>query len=487
MKARRKALLVLPAGENYRVTSERPTVPQRAMLRFSLLGLTTLAAVTPDRWEVDVVDENTMPLDFDADADVVGVSFMTGLAPRAYEIAGEFRRRGVTTVAGGYHPTLMPQEAAEHFDVVVAGEGEDLWPEVLRDFEGESCRQIYRNAKPPSLVGRPLARRDLMDDSPGMYATTSAVQAGRGCSHQCRYCSVSAFHGGTYRARPVNDVIDELRTLPRDLMFVDDNLFANREHALNLMAAMAPLRKRWVTQGSLEIADDPELLQAARQAGCRGLFVGIETTSATNLGDVGKGFNHPWRYAEKISRIRREGIAVQAGMIVGMDADRVDVFERTLRFLQRTRIDALQLAILTPLPGTPLFEALERDGRILDGDWSHYDFRHVVIRPARMTARQLQDGADWLYRQFYRLDRILLRAMRTLWTCGPLPAVVLLKVNLTYRYDNLREGIVGRNPATRDRTSWLNRARSLLSSMGTEALHLAWRGVRALASRSRAW
>jgi radical SAM superfamily enzyme YgiQ (UPF0313 family) len=477
------ALLILPAGEMYRVTPQNPRVPDRAMLRFSLLGLTTLAAATPEEWAVRIVDENVQPLTFDTPVDVVGVSFMTGLAPRAFEIAEEYRRRGAVTVAGGYHPTLMPDQTAEHFDVVVVGEGEDLWPRVLADVKAGRARRIYRSDSPPSLAGRALPRRDLMDAAPGKYATTSAVQVGRGCAHRCRYCSVTAFHGGQYRARPAAEVIAELRQLPRNLMFVDDNLFADREVALELMRRMAPLGKRWVTQGSLEIADDPQLLRAARKAGCRGLFVGIETTSAANLGAVGKDFNDPARYAQRISRLRRAGIAVQAGMIVGMDGDGVDVFQRTLRFLQRTRIDALQLAILTPLPGTPLFDEFDRQGRVLSRDWSRYDFRHVVIQPARMSAGQLQDGADWLYRQFYRLDRILLRFLRTLWTCGPIPAAVLLKVNLTYRYDNRREGIIGQNPADRSRRNLIGRARKTLGSLVDDAMDLAWRSLRAITAR----
>jgi radical SAM superfamily enzyme YgiQ (UPF0313 family) len=241
-------------------------------------------------------------------------------------------------------------------------------------------------------------------------------------------------------------VLAEVRGVGRNFMFVDDNILADRDYARRLFRAMIPLRKRWVSQCSIEIADDPELLALARAAGCRGLFIGVETVSPENLAAVGKSFNHPASYPARIRRIRRAGIGVTAGIIVGLDGDDIGVFERTLDFLQRTGIDAIQLNILTPLPGTPLFEDVDSAGRVLSKDWSRYDFRHVVIQPAKMSPGELQDGADWLYRQFYRLDRILVRALRTLWTAGPVPALVSLKLNLTYRYDNLREGIVGRNP-----------------------------------------
>ena len=229
-------------------------------------------------------------------------------------------------------------------------------------------------------------------------------------------------------------------------MFVDDNIIADPEYARRLFRAMAPMKKRWISQCSLKIADDPELLALACAAGCCGLFVGVETISQSNLDAVDKGFNDESGYFRRIAAIRAMGIGVQAGIIVGLDGDDATVFQRTLRFLQQARIDALQLAILTPQPGTVLYDEFEGAGRIIDRDWGHYDFRHVVVRPARMTSRQLQDGADWLYRQFYRLDRILLRTVRAALTMGFLPAYLIWRLNLTYRYDNRREGIVGREP-----------------------------------------
>jgi len=178
------------------------------------------------------------------------------------------------------------------------------------------------------------------------------------------------------------------------------------------------------------------------------MFIGIETLDERNLAAVEKGFNDRSGYRESIAAIRAAGIGIVAGIIVGMDGDDVRVFERMLRFLARTRIDAVQVNIMTPLPGTPLFDMMDRQGRILDRDWSRYDFRHCVMRPARMTSRELQEGADWLYAEFYRPARILLRFVRALVTLGPAPAWIGLRLGLTYRYDNRREGIVGRNPAT---------------------------------------
>ncbi len=242
-------------------------------------------------------------------------------------------------------------------------------------------------------------------------------------------------------------MLEELKSVPRNFMFVDDNIIADPEYAKRLFRAMAPMRKRWISQCSLKIADDPELLDLARAAGCCGVFVGVETISQENLDAVDKGFNDLHRYFRQIAAIQAKGIGVQVGMIVGLDGDDPTVFQRTLQFLGKAHVNALQLAILTPQPGTPLYDEFERAGRIADRDWSHYDYRHVVMRPARISAEQLQDGADWLYHQFYRLDRIVLRTVRAAFTVGLMPAYLSFRLNMTYRYDNRREGIVGKNPA----------------------------------------
>lgn len=442
-----KILLVVPASDAVRVT-RKGEVPKRGMLRFGVLALTTIAALTPRKHQVAICDENVEPLDLGSDADVVGITFMTGHAVRAYEIARLFRARGKIVIGGGYHATLNPDEAAAHFDAIVAGEAEGVWPAMLEEIEaGGLRRKIYRRDPPGDLSDVPIPRRDLVEGKARRYATIHAIQTGRGCNHGCRFCSVTAFHHQTHRSRPLANVLEELRQAPRDFMFLDDNIIADPEYARALFTALLPMRKRWISQCSIKIADDPELLALARKAGCRGLFIGIESISERNLAAMDKGFNDSARYLERIAAIRRTGIGVIAGMIAGMDGDDLGVFERTLRFLQRAKLDALQLAILTPQPGTPLYDDMEKAGRITDHDWRHYDFRHTVIRPARMSAAELQEGADWIYSQFYRLDRILWRFARGVFTIGWVPALLSLKIGLTYRYDNIREGVVGRNPA----------------------------------------
>ncbi len=444
-----RILLVLPAAERVRVTRVRPEVPRRKMLRFSVLPLTIVAALTPPEFEVRIVDENVEPLDFDADVDLVGVTFMTALAPRAYEIARGFRSRGKIVVGGGYHPTLCPEEAIQHFDAIVVGDAEETWPQILRDIKTGRLRKAYMHppCKNEEFLHSPAPRRDLLARTARHYATINAVQTGRGCRHGCRYCSVTAFHHQGHRNRPLEEVLAELRTIPRDLIFVDDNIMADRKYARALFQEMIPLRKRWVGQCSIEIADDSEFLKLASAAGCCGLFIGIETVNTDNLACMDKSFNDSRRYGERLSKIHRAGIGVIAGIIVGLDNDDRRVFQRILAFLQQMKIDALQLNILTPLPGTPLFAEMDRAGRVSDQDWSHYDFRHVVFRPALVTTEELQAGADWLYAQFYRLDRVMWRFVRNALTFRWLSAFLGLKLSLTYRYDNKRESVVGWNPA----------------------------------------
>jgi radical SAM superfamily enzyme YgiQ (UPF0313 family) len=352
-------------------------------------------------------------------------------------------------VAGGYHPTFQPEEVLRHVDAVVVGEAEGQWPLLLADLEAGRMRSVYRAAAPcdPALI--PAPRRDLTVRNDRHYVTTNAVQTGRGCRHGCRYCSITAFHRKTHRSRPLAAVLAEVKAVPRDFMFIDDNIIADPEYAMALFRELIPLRKRWVSQCSLTLADDPALLALARQAGCVGLFIGIESIDPENLVSFRKQFNEVGSYLRRIAAIRDQGIGIIAGMIVGADHDDVTVFRRSLQFLDRARVDALQLNILTPLPGTALHEELARVGRILDDNLEHYDFRHTVIRPALMTAEELQAGADWLYRRFYRLDRILLRTLRAAAKLGWAAAWLCFRLNMTYRGDNLRDAIGGWDPAGR--------------------------------------
>ena len=439
-----KILLIAPASGLWRGVG-RHRVFGGKTFRFSLLSLLTVAAETPAGHGVRIIDEQVDDVPFDGGWDLVGVTAMTAGAPRAYEIAAAFRHRGVPVVLGGMHPTLCSAEALQHADAVVAGEAEGVWGRVVEDAAAGRLGGIYRAEEAVDLGALRAVPRGLLDAR--NYATVFAVQATRGCPHRCSFCSVSAFSGGVQRRRPVEQVAREVAGIPsRFFIFVDDNLTADRDYAAALFRAIAPLGKRWVTQSTLAVADDAELVELAARAGCVGLFVGLETFRASHLRAVGKEFNEAERYRERIARLHGAGIGVEAGLVFGFDGDDAGVFERALEHLDEFGIDAIQTSILTPLPGTPFFEKMRE--RITDGDWGHYDFHHVVFEPKGMTAGELQQGHDWLVREFYRPGRIVNRLARVArrprgWQVLPWAAAI----NSGYYGRVRRFGIRGENPA----------------------------------------
>ncbi|MBN1268200.1 MAG: B12-binding domain-containing radical SAM protein [Kiritimatiellae bacterium] len=443
-------ILIAPASGKWRHVGRRRLFSGKTF-RFSMLSLLSVAAETPPGVDVRIVDEQIEEVPWDADVDLVGITCMTALAPRAYEIAARFRARGIRVVLGGMHPTLFSEEALRHADAVVAGEAEGQWPRVIEDARAGRLKGIYRSETLHDLRGLKPVPRHLLRGK--QYATVHAVQATRGCPHGCDFCAVSAFNRQTQRRRPVDEVVAEVQTIPdRFFIFVDDNLTADPEYAKALFTALAPLRKWWITQATLAIADDEALLDLAARAGCKGVFVGLETFSEVNLEGVNKGFNKVDDYRQKIARLHAHGIAVEAGIVFGFDGDRPEVFARTLKMLDDLEIDVIQVSIFTPLPGTRRFEAMQ--ARLTDRDWAHYDFHSVVFQPAGMDAASLQAGHDWVTREFYRPWRILRRLWRhALRPGGVGPLVYLAAINFAYYGRVVRWGIRGCNPAAK-RAAW---------------------------------
>jgi len=314
-------------------------------------------------------------------------------------------------VLGGMHVTALPREAARHADAVVLGEAEGVWPQVLRDASRRRLRRFYRADRHPNLAGLPAPRRDLY--RPGAYLTTATVQTSRGCPFACDFCTVTRFFGRTYRWRPVDDIIRELSALGERLVFfVDDNIFGAPARARELFTSLIPLKLKWVGQSSINIARNPELLALAARSGCRGLFIGLESLVPGNLRDIGKSLlNRVEDYREAITRIQRHGIGVEGAFIFGLDGDDPGIFSRTVAFARRVGLAAAQFGLLTPFPGTPLRERLQREKRILHSDWSHYTISNVVFKPRNMTPEALQAGFEWAYRSFYSYTSIARRLL----------------------------------------------------------------------------
>ncbi len=387
--------------------------------RMPVLGLLKVAALTPASWEVTIQDEKVEPLDLEQGADLVGVTAMTTTAARAYEIADHFRRRGIKVVMGGMHASALPDEALEHCDSVVVGEGEELWPRLLQDFERQSLQRIYRHENGfPSLDRLPRANWDLYRDK--RYLPVHFLETTRGCPLDCEFCAVTTAFGGRYRNRPVEDVITELRglrpfegrfMLKNCVFFVDDNIVSNRAYARDLVPRLAEFKLKWFSHASMNIAKDEEILRLCQSTGCVGLFIGFETLSDTTLRAVGKRTNHPAEYLDVVRRIHDHGIGIDASFVFGLDGDDESVFDRTLEFVMRAKVEVAYYSILTPYPGTRLHRRLTQEGRILTRDWSLYDTSHVVYQPRSFTPDQLLAGYFRVLKESHSLTAVV----RRLW------------------------------------------------------------------------
>jgi radical SAM superfamily enzyme YgiQ (UPF0313 family) len=386
-----------------------------------------VAAVTPPEVEVSLTDENVTVIDFQKETDLVGISAMTITAQRAYDIADTFRAKGVKVILGGSHPSALPEEASQHADAVVIGEAEGIWPNVIEDFKANKLQRIYSQRERPSLLNLPIPRRDLFAD--GAYYFRNTISATRGCPFACSYCSVTSFFGHTYRRRPVEKILKEIETMKhrKFIGFVDDNIVGNPKFAKELFRAMVPYKIKWAAQASITIARDDELLKLAAESGCITLLIGFETLSQASLATLGKKVNVVDEYETAIRKIHSYGIAIHGFFILGLDGDDENVFERTLRFTQKMRLESAQFAYPVPYPGTALSESLDKAGRIVTKDWSQYK-SNVVFEPKLMSREVLQKGRDWVWREFYSLPSIWRRvgvARRNL--------VILWAMNLIYR------------------------------------------------------
>lgn len=419
--------LLSPAGEIHRNT----TGIFKTALRYAPLTLTTLAALVPPELnaEITIQDEGVQPLDLDFEADLVGLTAITGTALRAYRIADELRAKGHTVVLGGVHATLLPDEAARHADAIVLGYAEKSWPQLLRDFGRGDLKPRYFTPTGRSLDGVPIARRDLLKKD--RYATVNSIEATRGCPHKCDFCVVPTAWANTYAHRPVEDVVAELRTFEgRTALFIDLSPVEDVQYAKALYRAMAPLRMRWVGLSTTRIAEDDELLALAARSGCRGLLIGFESISQDTLNETHKHFHAAPKYADVVRKLHDHGIGIQGCFIFGFDSDDEGVFARTAEFVDKTKIDLPRYAVATPFPNTALYRRLEAQGRLLHQNWALYDVEHVVFQPKQMSPERLQEGLEWTWRQSYRFGSLCQRITGAPWAILPL----WVSLNLGYRY-----------------------------------------------------
>lgn len=373
---------------------------------FPKYSLMAIAALTPDDWDVSIVDERVDDVDFDQPADLVGISVLTATAPRSYEISDKFRAKGVTVVLGGIHPSVLPNEAIAHADAVVVGEAENIWSILLEDFVNGKLKKVYVSREKPTLASLPLPRRDLIDKS--AYQRPDTVETSRGCPFNCEYCSIINFFGHQCRFRPVDDVVQEMEALTGDLIcFVDDNIVSNFRRARELFEKLIPLHIRWMSQCTINICSDPDLLRIAAQSGCSSLIFSFDSLRRTKFGSRTKVDTE--KYTEAIKIIHDQGVRINGAFIFGFDEDDESIFEETVQFIHENKIDYPGFWILTPYPGTQLFNRLTKENRITDRDWSKYDGAHVVFRPKLMDEEKLQDGFWQAYKEISSFSSILKR------------------------------------------------------------------------------
>ena len=383
-----------------------------------------LAALTPPDWTVVHIDEDVSPVDATIAADLVGITFHTPSAHHAYDLAAQFRRRGVPVVLGGPHVTLVPDEAQDHADVIFVGEAEVLWEQFLKDFKIGRYERRYCATTPPTLDAAPMARKDLYHRRD---RTAGRLFATRGCPHACDFCAVAVMYQRKVRKRPIASVAAEFASFPgKTIIFWDDNLASDRNYAKALFRAITPYRKWWSSQVSIHAAQDLEFLESASQSGCKQLFIGLESVSQQSMDGARKGFNRVEEYGRLIGRIHEHGIAVQAGIVFGFDDDSESIFAETLEFLETAGVQNATFNMLTPYPGTPLYRRLDAEGRILTRDWSKYNGREdVVFQPRHMSPEALVQGYNYANRRFYSSSSIYRRITRSpvgLWWTLPLNA-----------------------------------------------------------------
>lgn len=413
--------------------------------RLHLPGLTLpmLAAVTPSDCDVRLVSESVAEVPYDEPWDLVAVTGMGAGIVRTWAIADEFRRRGVTVVIGGIAASLLGAERSlAHADAVVVGEAEETWPEVVRDFQAGRLQPVYRMKRPPPIDRLPLPRYDLLDRSKlGLWRP---VQATRGCPFTCDYCSITAFFDAGYRKRPPEQVVRDVRAAKRCgsryVTFIDDNIGVDWNYCTRLWEALIPEKIVWMSQCSLHIAERPEMLELAYRSGCRLLSFGIESTSPESLEIHDKKWNRPGRYREAVETIRRHGIDVSTEMILGLDGDDASVFERTFEFLIENRISVPRIHILTPIPGTRLYESMRRQDRLVSEDFHRFTGGRVVFRPRHLDPEELERRYWQLYEKIFSWSAILRRLAVNHASLGPFMRAFVVGVNLHYR-NHIRQRI----------------------------------------------
>ena len=402
-----KIILLSPKGPLYR---HRGGIFKKN-LRYAPLTLTTLAALIPEELNasVEILDEGIEDVDIEClQADLLGITATTGNSLRAYELADRLRARGIPVVMGGPHVTLVPDDAQPHVDSVVVGYAEDTWPELLRDFASGQMKPRYVMSPNLNLAGRPFPKRELVKKH--SYITTHVFETQRSCIHYCDFCVAPVAWGNKPFYKPVEDVIADIKQhYDRRIIFIDLNLINDTDYAARLFEALIPLKVDWFGLTTTLLNRNKELLKLAARSGCSGLLMGFESINRDNQKLMKKGFNTPAEYRAITDELHQYGITLMACFTFGLDHDTTDVFMETARFAVEASIDLPRYAIVTPFPGTALYQRLDAEGRIITRNWDLYDAQHVVFQPKLMSPAQLYEGHEKAWKYTYSISNMARR------------------------------------------------------------------------------
>jgi len=398
-----------------RLTLLRPNIGDfRSLDALPPLVMGILAARTPREVQIRFIDDMAEAVPADDQPDLVALSVGTFSARRAYELAAAYKARGATVVMGGYHPSLLPDEALEHADAIIVGDAEGSWEALLADFQNDRLQRIYRGGNALPLNNQRIERSIFAGKR---YAPVELVQFGRGCRFSCDFCSIKSFYQDTLRTRPIEQLVVEMRSLNRRRLFffVDDNLFGSVEQLRALCNAVSPLGLHWACQISIDVARDEHMLDAMAAAGCVFALIGFESLSAANLRQMAKPWNQvAGEYREVVRRFHARGIGVYGTFVLGYDDDTLESIRRNLDFALEARLEIANFNPLTPTPASPLYQRLLAEGRMLSPRWwldPAYRYGDPTFKPAQMEPEAFAQACYEIKRAFYSWPSILRRVL----------------------------------------------------------------------------
>lgn len=403
-----RILFILPCDNTYKYKGNFTKA-----ISYAPLTLSVLAALVPKELEAEIriIDEGVEKPCYKGEFDIVAITCVTSSANRAYELSKYWREKGSYVVLGGAHPTLMADEAAAHADSVFVGLAEETFPEFLKDYIQGTPKKIYKQVPKSCHLSMPIPRRDLISKA---YINIPTVVANRGCQNSCGYCSIHKLWGNHGLTRPIVEVIDEIKALNTNrIILLDPSPTSNEEYAKEFFNALIPLKIRWSGLSTIDVVKKPKLFELMVKSGCEGILAGFESMNGENLASVGKETNKVEEYKYAVKQFHNADIPVLGCFVAGFDSDTRESLMETVELIDEIGVDLPRFSILTPFPGTTMFDTYDKDGRILTKNWDMYDTMHVVFQPKNLSPEELQLAFYEMWKRSYSIKRILKRISNT--------------------------------------------------------------------------